>query len=219
MLNVTEVKKLLELGYGDAKIAKEFGCTRYRVSKFRADNNIPNSFIRKNKANKKAINKLKNKCKSQSEIGEKVGLSRNRVCELIREHNIEYTKKPNRLRIRKFGTWTITKRLENDEYLCRCDCGYEQIFNQMEIKNYVNKCPNCKMKHSFTQRQKMFLANYKRAENKRKKDLNKRGKVYIINNVKNVDELGRDTYVNLLCSKGHFTKDKFNKFDGCRVCK
>lgn len=217
MLQVAEVKKLLKQGLTDIEIAEMFNCSKYQVLRFRKANNIPNSHKFRSDAKAKEIKRLRNKCKNQTELGEKVGLSQNRVSEIIKENNIEYTRKPNKLRIRKFGTWTIKKRLE-DNYICVCDCGYEKTFTQMEIKYNVNRCPKCKMKHSFKTREKMFLADYKRAEKLRKKDLKKRGKSYIINDVKKIDDIGRETYVNLLCSEGHLTKNNFKKYDGCKIC-
>lgn len=219
MLSVPEVKKLLKQGLTDAKIAEELGCSRYQVVTFRQANNIPSSHKWKADRKVREIHKLRNKCRNQLELGKKVGLSQNRVSEIIKENDIEYTKKKDRLKIRKFGTWTIVKRLEDDMYSCRCDCGNEKIFSLQEIKYNSTKCPECKMKNSFTVRQRMFLADYKRAEKNKQKHLKKRGKSYIINSVKKIDELGRDTYVNLICPKGHQTKDKFNRYDGCKVCK
>ena len=219
MLSVPEVKKLLKQGLTDAKIAEELGCSRYQVVTFRQANNIPSSYYWKNKNKVREINRLKNKCRNQTELANKVGLSQNRVSEIIKEHNINYSKKPDRLRIKKFGTWTISKRIDDDKYRCKCDCGFEKEFTQSEIKHKSTKCPECKMIHSFKTREKMFLADYKRAEKNRKKELKKRGKTYIINNVKKIDEIGRDTYVNLVCPEGHQTKNKFNKYDGCRICK
>ena len=219
MLTVSEVKRLLKQGLTDAEIGELFGCSRYQIVMFRQENNIPSSHHWKRKNKVKEINRLRNKCRNQTELANKVGLSQNRVSEIIKEHNIDYIKKPDRLRIRKFDTWTIIKRVDDDNYRCKCDCGYEKVFTQSEIKYNSTKCPECKMVHSFKTREKMFLADYKRAEKIRKKELKKRGKLYIINSVNKVDDIGRDTYVNLMCSNGHQTKNKFNKYDGCRICK
>ncbi|MGL5711436.1 MAG: helix-turn-helix domain-containing protein [Paraclostridium sp.] len=219
MLTVAEVKKLLKQGLTDAEIAECFGCSRHTVFRFRQSNGIPNSVKWKSEEKKKSINKLRNKCKNQTELGEKVGLSQRRVSTIISNNEIDYSKKQDRLRIRKFGTWTIIKRLNEESYKCICDCGFEKIFSQLEIKTYSNICPECRLRKSFTIRQKMFLADYKRAEKVRQKDLKKRGKSYTINSVKKVDEIGRDTYVNLICPAGHSTKNKFNRYDGCRVFK
>ena len=218
MLTVSEVKKLLKQGLTDAEIGEQLGYSRYQVITFRQANNIPSSHKWKRDKKAKEIHKLRNKCRNQKELGERVGLSQNRVSEIIKENDIDYTKKKDRLRIRKFGTWTIKKRLDGDMYECLCDCGYTKTFSATEIKYNSCRCPECKMKHSFRIRQKMFLADYKRAEKNKQKDLKKRGKSYIINSVKNLNDIGKDTYVNLICPKGHQTKNKFNKYDGCRVC-
>lgn len=218
MLSVPVVKRLLKQGLTDNEIAEQLGYSRYQVIKFRQANNIPSSHKWKREKKVKEINRLRNKCKNQQELGEKVGLSQNRVSELIKENNINYTKKRDRLRIRKFGTWTIKKRLEDDIYECLCDCGNVKTFSLTEIRYNSCRCPECKKKHSFTARQKMFIADYKRAEKIRKKDLKKRGKTYIINNVKKIDDIGRNVYVNLVCPQGHMTKNKFDRYDGCRIC-
>ena len=218
MLSVSEVKKLLKQGFTDAEIAQQLGYSRYQVITFRQANNIPSSHKWKKDKKTREIHKLRNKCRNQKELGEKVGLSQNRVSELIKENEIDYKKKKDRLRIRKFGTWTIKKRLDGDMYECLCDCGYTKTFSATEIKYNSCRCPECKMKHSFRIRQKMFLADYKRAEKNKQKDLKKRGKTYIINNVKKIDDIGRNVYVNLVCPQGHMTKNKFDRYDGCRIC-
>lgn len=218
MLSVPEVKKLLKQGLSDTQIAEQYGCSRHTVIRFRQANNIPSSHKWQSDNKAKLVHKLRNKCKNQTELGEKIGLSQRRVSSIIKENEIEYQKKPDRLRIRKFGTWSIIKR-QDDTYSCRCDCGFEKVFTQSEIKYNSNKCPQCKMNNPFRIRQKMFLADYKRAEKLRQKDLKKRGKTYIINSVKSIDELGTDTYVNLICPAGHQTKNKFSRYDGCKVCK
>lgn len=219
MLSVPEVKKLLKQGLNDGEIGDKLGYSKYQIHRFRKANNIPSSHVYRSNSKVKEINKLRDKCKNQAELAKKVNLSRNRVSEIIKANNIEYIKKPNKLRIRKFGTWTIIRRTDDDSYECRCDCGNEKVFAQSEIKYNSTRCSKCKMKNPFRIRQKMFLADYKRAEKIKQKDLLKRGKSYIINSVNNIDELGRDTYVNLLCPKGHQTKNKFNNYDGCKVCK
>ena len=218
MLSVTEVKKLLKQGLNDEQIGIILGCSKYKIHRFRKANNIPSSRSLSNENKIKQIKKLNGKCKNQKELGKKLNITQQGVSALVTRNKIEYSKKPSRLRIRKFGTWTIAGRNE-DSYSCRCDCGFEKVFTHSEIKYNSNKCPQCKMNNPLRVRKKMFLADYKRAEKLKQKDLQKRGKNYIINNVKDISEIGIDTYVNLQCSNGHLTKNKFTKYDGCKVCK
>lgn len=218
-LEVEVIVDLLKQGFNDTEIGEQLGYTTNQIYRFRTINNIPNFKYYKNLNQIKEIKKLMNKCKTQKELAEKLNMSLSGLNKVLKKNNIEFKKKPNKYRKRKFGTWTIIKRLDNDNYNCKCDCGFEKVFTQSEIKYNSTKCPKCKMEHSFRTREKMFLADYKRAEKLRQKELKKRGKSYIINNIKKIDELGRDTYVNLICPAGHQTKNKFNRYDGCRICK
>lgn len=219
MLNVQEVKKLLKQGLNDQQIGDILGYSKYQIHRFRKANNIPSSRKLMNDQKVKQVQKLSGKCKNQIELGKKVNLSQQGVSALVTRNNIDYSRKPSRLRIRKFGTWSIIKRLDDDTYSCVCDCGFEKLFTQSEIKYNSTKCPNCKMVNPYRIRKRMFLADYKRAEKLKQKDLKKRKKSYIINSVKDIEEIGADTYVNLLCPKGHQTKNNFIKYDGCKVCK
>ena len=130
MLSVTEVKKLLKQGLNDEQIGIILGCSKYKIHGFRKANNIPSSRSLSNENKIKQIKKLNGKCKNQKELGKKLNITQQGVSALVTRNKIEYSKKPSRLRIRKFGTWTIAGRNE-DSYSCRCDCGFEKGFQNL----------------------------------------------------------------------------------------
>lgn len=210
------IKDLINKGYTDVEIAKQLNYSPTGIMTFRKKNNIYSSREFKDKELIKQINKLNGKVKTQKELAEKLGITTKVLTRILKNYNIEFIKK--KVNFRKFGTWTIIKKINPEEFECRCDCGVIRVFNLNQINRGLTHCRNCGKKLSETKRKRMFLADYKRAEKIKQKDLNKRGKTYIINSVKKIDELGRDTYVNLCCAKGHMTKNNFNNYDGCKVC-
>ena len=218
MLSVSEVKNLLEQGYNDEEIGNILGCSKYKIHRFRKANNIPNSKQYKKKQHIRDIKKYQKSCNTQVELANKLNLSESRISELLSENEIEFTRRTPRIRFRKFGTWTIIKRLEDDLYMCRCDCGNTIELSKLQITSHVNRCQRCKMTLSIREREKLFLGDFRRSERLKKKDLKKRGRCYIIKDVEKVEQIGINTYVNLLCKNGHMTKNKFSRFDGCSIC-
>lgn len=215
-LDKDKVKELIDNGFTDIQIAQELNYSPTGVTSFRKKHNIYSSRECKDMELVKQIKKLNGKVKTQKELAEKLGITTKVLTRILKKYDIEFIKK--KVNFRKFGTWTIVKKISPEEFECRCDCGEIRVFDLNQINRGLTHCRNCGKKLSETKRKRMFLADYKRAEKIKKKDLNKRGKTYIINSVKKIDELGRDTYVNLCCTKGHMTKNNFNNYDGCKVC-
>ena len=218
-LTVELVVDLLQKEMTDEQIGNHLGCTTNQIYRFRKANDLPNYKHYKNINQVNRIKSLINRCRTQQELADKLGMSSGGLNKILKKNQLEFNRKPKKFRKRKFGTWTIVKRFDDNTYTCRCDCGFEKVFTQSEIKYNSTKCPECKIINPLRLRKRMFLADYKRAEKLKQKDLSKRGKCYIINSVNDVDEIGVNTYVNLLCPKGHLTKNKFNIYDGCKVCK
>lgn len=223
MLTVKEIRRLQRKGLGDAKIAKELGYTKMQVYRFRLANNIPNSEECRNKLKQKKLEKvLKNKdaVGTQTELAKKLGMTDYEVSRIIKSNNIEFTRKPtDTLRKRRFGCWKVTSKPKEGVYRCTCDCGNIKDFTRQQLLYNINRCDVCGFSMPSRDRERKFLADYKRAEKYCQKNLKKRGKNYIINNIISVKDLGTDKYVNLLCSKGHMTKNKFDNYEGCVVCK
>ena len=218
MLSVSEVKGLLKQGYNDEQIGNILGYSKYKIHRFRKANNIPNPRQYKNKQNIRDIKKYQKSCNTQVELANKLNLSKSRMSEILSENEIEFIRRTPRLRIRKFGTWTIIERLDGDMYKCKCDCGNIIELSKIQITSNSNKCQRCKMTLSIREREKLFLGDFRRSEKVKKKELQKRGKSYEIKDIKKIEQLGTETYVNLLCKNGHMTKNKFSRYDGCPIC-
>lgn len=215
-LDKDHIKELIEKGCTDVEIAEQLNYSPTGIMTFRKKNNIYSSREFKDMELIKQINKLNGKVKTRKELADRLGITTKVLTRILKNYNIEFIKK--KVNFRKFGTWTIVKKINPEEFECKCDCGAMRVFNLNQINRGLTLCRNCNKKLSETKRKRMFLGDYKRAEKIKQKDLKKRGKSYIINSVKNIDELGRDIYVNLCCTKGHMTKNNFNNYDGCKVC-
>lgn len=217
-LTVNDVVELLKQGMNDTEIGLKLGCTTSQICNFRNKNNIPTYKYYLNQKQVEEINKVIKKCNTVKELSETLNIPTSTLYKCLKRNNIEIKKEQN-FRKRKFGTWTIKKRYGNDVYLCECDCGNVIKLSKKQIVEHSNKCPSCKLTLSITKRKKQFLADYRRSERVRRKELQKRGKTYTPKVINSIDDIGRDTYVNLLCSRGHMTKNKFSTYNGCNICK